>query len=105
MKLSFQLLILLLSVSILQGCNSKSKEATAEEVLAKAKAKKDSLENAAKADRDVKRTKLEKEIADKAERRRLAAIEKASKSESYKKCKGKDRLYQSRGNAFIYRWR
>ena len=55
MKLNLRVLILLLSVALIQGCNSKSKEATAEEVLARGKAKKDSVE---KAEINVKRAAL-----------------------------------------------
>ena len=89
MKLSLQALFLLLSVALIQGCNFKTKEATAEEVAAKEKVKTDSIEKAAIAERTIKRDKLEKAIADKAERRRLAVVEKASRSESYKDAKGK----------------
>jgi TonB family protein len=89
MKLSSQALILLLSIALIQGCNFKTKEATAEEVAAKEKVKTDSIENAATAERTIKRDKLEKAIADKAERRRLAVVEKTSKGESYKDAKGK----------------
>ena len=89
MKLSSQALILLFSLALIQGCNFKTKEATAEEVAAKEKVKTDSIENAAIAERTIKRDKLEKAIADKAERRRLAVIEKTSKGESYKDAKGK----------------
>ncbi|HEX6892694.1 MAG TPA: energy transducer TonB [Chryseolinea sp.] len=89
MKLTSQALILLLSVAILQGCNFKSKEATEEEIAASAKVISDSVENDALAERKLKRARLEQEIADKAERRRLAVIEKVSKGESYKDAKGK----------------
>ena len=89
MKLSSQALILLLSIALIQGCNFKTKEATAEEAAAKEKVKTDSIENAAIAERTIKRDKLEKAIADKAERRRLAVVEKASRNESYKDAKGK----------------
>ena len=89
MKLSSQVLILLLSAALIQGCNFKTKEQTAEEVAAREKVKTDSIENAATAEKNIKRDKLEKEIADKAERRRLAVAEKTSKGESYKDAKGK----------------
>lgn len=89
MKLSLQALLLLLSVALMQGCNLKPKEATADEVAASEKAKKDSIENAVTEQRSIKRTELEKSIADKSEKRRLATIEKVKKSESYKDAKGK----------------
>ena len=89
MKLSSQALMLLLSVGLIQGCNFKTKEQTAQEVAAREKVKTDSIENAAIAEKNIKRDKLEKEIADKAERRRLAVVERASKGESYKDAKGK----------------
>ncbi|HTE34865.1 MAG TPA: energy transducer TonB [Chryseolinea sp.] len=89
MKLSLQLSTLLIAAILMQGCNFKSKEATEADAAAKAKVTADSLDDIAIAERTAKRDKLEKEIADKTERRRLAAIEKAKKSESYKDAKGK----------------
>lgn len=89
MKLSLPVLFLLLSGALMQGCNVKPKEVTAEEVAAREKAAKDSTENAATEQKSIKRAELEKSIADKAEKRRLAAIEKVKKSESYKDSKGK----------------
>lgn len=89
MKLSLPVLFLVVSGALTQGCDVKPKEATAEEIAANEKAKKDSIETAVAEQRTIKRAELEKSIADKAEKRRLAAIEKAKKSESYKDSKGK----------------
>lgn len=73
----------------MQGCNFKSKEQTAQEIADKEKAKADSIENAAATEKTNKRATLEKSIADKAEKRRIAAEEKAKNAESYKDSKGK----------------
>jgi TonB family protein len=89
MKLSLGLLGCVFSIALMQGCDFKSKEQTAQEVADKAKAKADSIENAVATEKTNKRAALEKSIADKAERRRLAAEEKAKKAESYKDSKGK----------------
>ncbi|HMG94517.1 MAG TPA: hypothetical protein VK589_30870 [Chryseolinea sp.] len=88
MKLSSKAFVLLLSVTLIQGCNFKSKEATAKEAAAIEKVKTDSIENAAIAEKNIQRDMLEQEIADKAERCRLALVEKARESESYKDAKG-----------------
>ena len=89
MKLITRLFILFISVAILQGCDSKSKEQVAEELAAKEKASADSVANAVQLEKNARREKLALQTSERAEKKRLAAEEKAKKGQTYKDAKGK----------------
>ena len=87
MKKSIQLFVLMISLVVWQGCGSKPKENTE---TATDNVAKEAAEKAKKADEAAaRRVRLEKARAEKAEQRRMAAMEKAKKSPTYKDKSGK----------------
>ena len=86
MKKSIQLFALMICIFVWQGCGSKTKE---KETNTDNIAKEVSDKNAKAEEAAAKRARIEKARAEKAEARRLAAIEKAKKTPTYKDKSGK----------------